>query len=124
MSEQMKGATPGLAGGFTKAADGKEKQTPVSVGAPHAFEIEYAMGNLLSNKAYAWTADDFTVSETMLNYFANFVKKGNPNGSDLPAWEAIKTNEAVNYINIDTKTRTEPEIHRKRYLFLDKQYAN
>ena len=124
MSEQMKGATPGLAGGFTKAADGKEKQTPVSVGAPHAFEIEYAMGNLISNKAYAWTADDFTVSETMLNYFANFVKKGNPNGSDLPAWEAIKTNEAVNYINIDTKTRTEPEIHRKRYLFLDKQYAN
>jgi para-nitrobenzyl esterase len=122
MSAQMNNATPGLAGGFTKGTPAKAQQPPVSTGAPHAFEIEYAMGNLATNKAYEWTADDFKVSETMLNYFANFIKNGNPNGKGLPAWEAIKSNEAVNYINIDTNTRTEREIHRKRYLFLDQQY--
>ena len=92
MSARMKNATPGLAGGFTKAKEGEEKKAPVSIGAPHAFEIEYAMGNLASNKAYEWTADDYKVSETMLTYFANFIKTGNPNGNDLPAWEAIKSN--------------------------------
>jgi para-nitrobenzyl esterase len=122
MSAQMKNATPGLAGGFTKSATAKAQPAPVSAGAPHAFEIEYAMGNLGTNKVYEWTEDDFKVSETMLNYFANFIKKGNPNGKGLPAWQEIKSNEAVNYINIDTKTRTAHEIHRKRYLFLDQQY--
>lgn len=123
ISAEMKGATPGLAGGFTKSADGKEQKAPVAGGAPHAFEIEYAMGNLATNKAYDWKAEDFAVSKTMLSYFANFIKSGNPNGSNLPAWEAIKTNESVNYINIDINTRSEQEKHRKRYLFLDKQYT-
>jgi len=123
MSAQMKNATPGLAGGFTKGTeDKKEQAAPVSAGAPHAFEIEYAMGNLVSNKAYDWTADDYKVSNTMLSYFANFVKTGNPNGSNLPHWEAIKNIEAVNYINIGTNTHREEEKHRKRYLFLDKEY--
>ena len=127
MSAKMKNATPGLAGGFTKAKEGKAEEikaaeAPVAIGAAHAFEIEYAMGNLRTNLAYDWTADDFKVSETMLNYFANFIKTGNPNGNGLPAWEAIKSNEAVNYININTNTRTEQETHRKRYLFLDKEY--
>jgi para-nitrobenzyl esterase len=122
MSASMKNATPGLAGGFTTG------KTAVAVpktmaGAPHAFEIEYAMGNLSINKAYAWTADDYKVSETMLNYFANFVISGNPNGNALPYWEAIKMNEAVKYMNLDINSGTEAEKHRKRYLFLDKQYA-
>jgi para-nitrobenzyl esterase len=43
-------------------------------------EIEYAMGNLDSNNVYAWTADDHKVSKAMQEYFANFVKTGDPNG--------------------------------------------
>ena len=47
---------------------------PAPVGAPHACEIEYCMGNLDLVKEYAWTKDDYKVSETMQGYFANFVK--------------------------------------------------
>ena len=47
-------------------------------------EIEYALGNLDSNKVYAWTGDDRKVSATMQEYFANFIKTGDPNGPGLP----------------------------------------
>ena len=40
------------------------------------------------NKVYAWTPDDYKVSEAMQAYFANFVKTGDPNGPGLPKWPA------------------------------------
>src|SRR5687767_5598150 len=76
----------GLAGGT--ADKSSAPKTPQPVGAPHACEIEYCMGNLDLIKDYAWTADDYKVSETMLNYFANFIIKGNPNGDKQPEWPA------------------------------------
>ncbi len=51
----------------------------------YSAEIEYAMGNLGTNKVYAWTPDDHKVSQQMQDYFANFIKSGNPNGKDLAA---------------------------------------
>ncbi|WP_442587741.1 carboxylesterase/lipase family protein [Pedobacter sp. AW31-3R] len=122
MTEEMKNSVPGLAGGFTKGKEAKpESQAPVSEGAPHAFEIEYAMGNLATNKVYAWKAEDFKVSELMLEYFANFVKTGNPNGKGLPAWDAIREKEA-SYMHINVSSGQQKEQHRDRYLFLDKEY--
>jgi para-nitrobenzyl esterase len=122
MTEAMKGAVPGLAGGITKATDGGVKKAAVSIGAPHAFEIEYAMGNLHYNKVYAWTTEDQKVSATMADYFANFIKTGNPNGGNLPQWPVLESGENAKYINIDTETRAETETSRGRYLFLDKEY--
>ncbi len=95
MTEEMKGAVPGLAGGFTKSAAAQPVQkAPAQVGAPHAFEIEYAMGNLATNKVYAWKEDDFKVSALMLQYFANFIKNGNPNAAGMPVWDAVKEGQA------------------------------
>lgn len=123
MTEEMKNSVPGLAGGFTKSKDAKpENPAPVSEGAPHAFEIEYAMGNLATNKVYAWKAEDFKVSELMLEYFANFVKTGNPNGKGLPAWDAMRGEEA-SYMHINVNSGQQKEQHRDRYLFLDKEYT-
>jgi para-nitrobenzyl esterase len=98
------------------------KMPAAMVGASHASEIEFAMGNLVSNKTYAWTADDYKVSSTMENYFANFIKTGNPNGKGLPKWTSNTNGSPVNFMNIDVKTRLQPELDRGRYLFLDKQY--
>jgi para-nitrobenzyl esterase len=56
--------------------------------AVHSGEIEYALGNLATNRVYAWTAADRKVSATMEGYFANFIKTGNPNGAGLPHWPA------------------------------------
>ena len=49
---------------------------PAARGAVHSAEIEYAMGNLATNKVYAWSDDDYKVSKVMQEYFANFVKTG------------------------------------------------
>lgn len=58
------------------------------IGAPHASEIEYCLGNLPLIPDYVWTEDDFKVSQTMQGYFANFIKTGNPNGEGLSEWPA------------------------------------
>ena len=63
----------GLAGG-TVAKGSDTPPAPVAVGAPHACEIEYCMGNLHLVDDYAWTADDYKVSKEMMTYFANFIK--------------------------------------------------
>jgi para-nitrobenzyl esterase len=92
------------------------------VGASHASEIEFAMGNLASNKVYAWTPDNYKVSALMENYFANFIKTGNPNGKGLPKWTPNTNGSPVKFMNIDVNTKLETENDRGRYLFLDKQY--
>jgi para-nitrobenzyl esterase len=113
----------GLAGG-TVRADGNTPR-PKAVGAPHACEIEYCMGNLHLVKDYAWTADDFKVSETMSNYFANFIKTGNPNGDKLPKWDAAKAGDVTPPVMIiDVESRIEKGINDARYDFLDKAYKN
>ena len=119
-----KSLASGLAGG-TVRADANAPKPPKAVGAPHACEIEYAMGNLHLVKEYAWTADDFKVSDTMLNYFTNFVKTGNPNGDKLPNWKAAKAGESTPPVMIlDVESRTESAKDDARYLFLDKSYKN
>lgn len=111
-----------LAGG-TVRREGPAQTPPPAVGAPHACEIEYAMGNLHLVKEYAWTADDFKVSDTMLNYFTNFVKTYNPNSDKLPEWPAAKAGDATPPVMIiDTNSRAEKAVNDARYLFLDKEY--
>jgi para-nitrobenzyl esterase len=97
-------------------------QPPPARGAAHSAEIEYAMGNLATNKVYAWTPDDYKVSETMQTYFANFVKTEDPNGPGLPSWTPANRGDAVTVMHIDVETRAEPERHRDRYLFLDQLF--
>lgn len=98
------------------------KLPPPMVGASHASEIEFAMGNLSFDKVFAWTPDDYKASTTMENYFANFIKSGNPNGKGLPNWTPNTKESAVKFININVDTRLETEQNRDRYLFLDKFY--
>jgi para-nitrobenzyl esterase len=93
------------------------------VGASHASEIEFAMGNLQYDKVFAWTDDQYKVSNTMENYFANFIKTGNPNGKSLPKWDANTKGSVVKFMNIDISTKLQPETDHDRYLFLDKQYT-
>lgn len=88
-------------------------------GAVHSAEIEYAMGNLNTNPVYAWTAEDYKVSNTMQNYFANFIKTGNPNGEGLPVWPAAGKGEQRMFMQIDVTSKAMPEQHRGRYVFLD-----
>ena len=87
---------------------------------PGNVEIEYALGNLATNKVYDWTPEDYKVSRTMENYFANFIRTFNPNGADLPKWPASNAGGAVQFLRIDAEPRVESEAHRGRYLLMDK----
>jgi para-nitrobenzyl esterase len=117
MRPEMGNATAGLAGGVNR--NPQEPPMPPPRGAAHSAEIEYAMGNLDSNKVYAWAADDYKVSKVMEEYFANFIKTGNPNGPGLPQWPEFKTGRRM---TIDSDTRAEPERVRARYQFLEQFY--
>jgi para-nitrobenzyl esterase len=81
------------------------------------------MGNLHLIKDYAWTADDYKVSDTMSNFFANFIKAGNPNGDKLPEWPAAKAGDKQPPVMIiDVNSRAEKSTIEPRYDFLDASY--
>jgi para-nitrobenzyl esterase len=107
-------------GAAPKGAVATANRAPAPRGAVHSAEIEYAMGNLATNRMYAWNQDDFRVSEIMEGYFANFVKTGDPNGPGLPSWPAANQGGTVQVMHIDVNTRSEPDEHRERYLLLER----
>lgn len=119
MTPAMGDAKPGLAGGVVRGNNSGAITMPPARGAVHSAEIEYALGNLASNKVYAWTPDDYKVSELMEGYFANFIKKGDPNGAGLPRWPAVTSGKPVEIMRIDVDSRVEADKHKARYLFLD-----
>ncbi len=100
-----------------------ERPRPGEDRAHHAIEIEYALGNLDSNKVYKWTEEDHKVSRTMQSYFADFVKTGNPNGKDLPEWPSASNGSTVQVMHLNVISAVKPEQNRERYLFLDKEYS-
>jgi para-nitrobenzyl esterase len=108
--------TPGTAGGII--TNSGASATPRWRGAVHSAEIEYALGNLATNKHYAWEPADYKLSEVMETYFANFVKNGDPNGSGLPKWPAYSPGEGFQVMNLNVDPCAVPEA-RSRYQMLD-----
>lgn len=114
----------GLAGGTSRRADNAPPR-PKDLGAPHAAEIEYAMGNLDRIKEFAWTADDYKTSETMFKFFANFIKNHNPNGEGLPEWpKAMANDDNPPVMVIDTQSKGIKAQNDGRYRFHDRFYGN
>jgi para-nitrobenzyl esterase len=118
MRAEMGDAQPGLAGGVVRGQQAANPR-PQPRGAVHSAEIEYAMGNLDLNKVYAWTPDDYKVSQVMQDYFANFIKTGNPNDKGLPNWPKFGEGQRI---VIDVNTHAEADKARARYEFLDQFY--
>jgi para-nitrobenzyl esterase len=115
MRPEMGNATAGLAGGVIKdTAASKAPKMPPAKGAVHSAEIEYALGNLPTNRVYDWQPEDYKVSAIMETFFANFIKTGNPNGLGVPEWPQVDKSEAVPvmYINVDTKVEQDKSAAR------------
>lgn len=118
----VKGKVAGLAGGILDAKDG-EPAVSQDKGAVHSADIEYAMGTLPTNRVYDWQPDDYMISDVFSNYYANFVKTGNPNGLGLVNWPAVngKTVPPVLQIDVHTFVKTD-EAMQQRYLLMDKLF--
>ncbi|MGQ8336236.1 carboxylesterase/lipase family protein [Sunxiuqinia sp. A32] len=106
-------------------AENTNTSTQKSLGAKHASEIDYCMGNLSINKDFAWTKDDYAVSKTMQEYFANFIKTGNPNGLGLAEWKAAApSDDAPSVMIIDVESKLMKAYNDERYRLLDKIFQN
>ncbi len=114
----MKDKEAGLAGGVQDKKD--DTSAPKTPGAVHSADIEYQMGTLSTNTAFAWNADDYAVSDIFESYSANFIKTGNPNGLGLPDWTPINGKDVAPVMQIDVKTylKTDPQMER-RYQAID-----
>jgi para-nitrobenzyl esterase len=68
---------------FEQSIPGKDAD-----GAAHSYELPYVFGSLPAAGPLAgkYTAADRSLSNTIMGYWTNFAKSGDPNGSTLPAW--------------------------------------
>jgi len=93
-----------------------DPRMPMSFGAAHAVDIEYAF-NTLDSKEADWQPADRQTALTMATAFANFVKTGDPNGPGVPEWPEFGKTHQVMYL--DGVSQAGPEQGRARYEFLD-----
>ena len=113
----IEGKVAGLAGGVkdkTEAEEVVENKIPEIHGAVHSADIEYAMGNLPTNRVYDWQPEDYMVSDIFMGYYVNFVKTGNPNGIGLPQWLPLDNSDSPGFMVIDVKTRMEKDAGAER----------
>ena len=118
----VKGKVAGLAGG---GADAKEGQpaAPQDKGAVHSADIEYAMGTLSTNRVFDWQPADYEVSSLFSQYYANFVKTGNPNGIGLTYWPPTNGKAVAPVLQIDVTTAVKAdEQMEKRYEYIDRLF--
>lgn len=73
-----------------------------SFGAFHGADLYYVFGTLYRNRREFADAD-YRIAENMIDYIANFARCGDPNGEDLPRWEAAKT-DTVRFLQFGNKT--------------------
>ena len=87
-----------------------------TLGAAHAAELEYVFQTFEHKKA-DWQPEDQKLGSVMSAYWGNFIKKGNPNGPELPEWREFGKSREVMHLNVESHSQTETD--RERHEFLD-----
>lgn len=94
------------------------------LGAPHASDIEYLMGNLHLVDLFDWRKEDYEVSKVSQQHLANFIKTGNPNAANIPDWPALPKSKGESNVMIwNTNSKTMIAEYEERFMVLDKVYA-
>jgi para-nitrobenzyl esterase len=91
--------------------------TPI---ASHVTEIPFVFGTLTPQRVIGCAAPpdeaDRALARTMMSYWVNFARSGDPNGSGLPVWPAYDESDIVQILGTSIEGRSNP--HAKRFRFL------
>ncbi|CZR67699.1 related to triacylglycerol lipase II precursor [Phialocephala subalpina] len=71
-------------------------------GAYHGSELWYVFGNFPTYYNYTWEAQDYALQTQMSEYWANFIKTGNPNGGNLTTFPAASNVTQVMWLGDST----------------------
>ncbi len=82
----------------------------------HSDDIEYVFGTLDTRPGAVWRPEDRKLSDEIMDYWTNFAKTGDPNGSGLPNWPRFDQTGLV--LQLDTTITTTPDSAKPRYEFL------
>lgn len=91
-------------------------QERMRFGAGHGSEISYVFNNLDARRGDTEpTTEEQKLAQVMNTYWANFAKKGDPNGASVPEWPVYNTqNEMILEIESDGKTVGKPDPREER----------
>lgn len=95
------------------------EQRGKEAGAPHCADFGYTLG---AEKA-AQGAENARLAAMMQDYWANFIKTGNPNGAKLPRWSEYKGAHRGPLL-IDSKTAVAPDFRAKQIAYWWQQWAD
>jgi para-nitrobenzyl esterase len=91
----------------------------------HGSDCFYAFGSL---KLYEqiiktkYTHEDLQLSDTIMNYWTNFAKCGNPNGKELPVWPIYQEGRpTVMYLKSESETGPYPNL--EKIMVIDEYYS-
>jgi para-nitrobenzyl esterase len=87
-------------------------------GAFHTSEVPFALHTLHLWKR-PWREVDYAVEKTMNNFWVNFVKTGDPNGSGLPEWTTYKK-DSGNIMEIGDQSKLSPGLYKNEFGFLER----
>ena len=105
---------------FERVVPYREDQKPF--GAFHTGEVPYAYNNLhMSNRP--WEKPDIQLAETMSSYWANFAANGDPNGPNVPKWDACSPKNLKAMI-LAEKTEIKELPQRDGLSFLEQFYIS
>jgi para-nitrobenzyl esterase len=108
----------------TDSANGHHPPPPIRPF--HTSEVQYVFGNLdwKGKGQIRWRTEDFQLSETMMTYWTNFAKTGNPNGPGMPEWPLYNAADHWKVMHLGPDIGAEIDQHRDRYLFLQSVTRN